>query len=111
MPAVKTVLYPVSDLAAAKAAFTTILGVAPVADAEYYVGWNVDGQDIGLVPAGPHAPSSAVTYLGVEDIAATYDALVASGLTGQQPPTEVGPGRQVATLVDADGNVIGLQQG
>lgn len=49
---IKTVLHPVSDLAAAKAVYTALLGVAPTADAPYYVGYEAGGQHIGLVPDG-----------------------------------------------------------
>ena len=48
----KTVLHPVSDLAAAKAVYTVLLGVPPQADSSYYVGFDVAGQHIGLVPGG-----------------------------------------------------------
>ena len=49
---IKTVLHPVSDLAAAKAAYTAPLGIPPQADADYYVGYEAEGQHIGLVPGG-----------------------------------------------------------
>ena len=37
---IKTVLHPVSDLAAANAVYTALLGVTPSADAPYYVGYD-----------------------------------------------------------------------
>ena len=49
---IKTVLHPVSDLAAAKAVYTALLGIAPQADSSYYVGYDAEGQHIGLVPGG-----------------------------------------------------------
>ena len=49
---IKIVLHPVSDLVAAKAVYTALLGVAPQADSTYYVGYDVEGQHIGLVPGG-----------------------------------------------------------
>jgi catechol 2,3-dioxygenase-like lactoylglutathione lyase family enzyme len=49
---IKTVLAPVSDLAAAKAVYAALLGVQPMADAPYYVGFEANGQHIGLVPGG-----------------------------------------------------------
>jgi catechol 2,3-dioxygenase-like lactoylglutathione lyase family enzyme len=39
----------VSDLAAAKAVYTALLGAEPAHDAPYYVGYEVAGQHIGLV--------------------------------------------------------------
>ena len=49
---IKTVLHPVSDLAAAKPVYTALLGTEPQHDAERYVGFDVEGQHIGLVRAG-----------------------------------------------------------
>ena len=45
---IKTVLHPVSDLAAAKAVYTALLGIEPQHDADYYVGFEAKGQHIGL---------------------------------------------------------------
>ena len=60
---IKTVLHPVSDLEAAKAVYTALLGIAPQADAPYYVGYDVAGQHIGLVPGGgPQGMTSPVAY-------------------------------------------------
>ena len=48
------------DLAKAKEVFTALLGVPPSADGEYYVGYDVAGQHIGLVPGGgPQAMTSS----------------------------------------------------
>ena len=49
---IKTVLHPVSDLATAKAVYTALLGIAPQTDSAYYVGFDAEGQHIGLVPGG-----------------------------------------------------------
>ena len=49
---VRTVIYPVGDLALAKALFSALLGAEPVVDAPYYVQFDVDGQAIGLDPNG-----------------------------------------------------------
>ena len=68
---IKTVLHPVSDLAAAKAVYTALLGVAPQTDGPYYVGYEAAGQQIGLVPGGgPQGMTSPVAYWHVPDIAA-----------------------------------------
>ena len=44
---IKTVIYPVGDLARAKAAFSAVLGAGPDMDAPYYAQFNVNGQAIG----------------------------------------------------------------
>jgi predicted enzyme related to lactoylglutathione lyase len=108
---IKTVLHPVSDLAAAKAVYTALLGVAPTADADYYVGFDAEGQHIGLVPGGgPQAMTSPVAYWHVADIEAKLAEVTAAGATVKEPAHNVGGGRLVATFTDPDGNVLGLVQ-
>ena len=108
---IKTVLHPVSDLAAAKGVYVVLLGVEPTADSEYYVGFDVEGQHIGLVPGGgPQGMTSPVAYWHVADIAAKLAEVTAVGATVKEEPHEVGGGRLVASFTDADGNVLGLIQ-
>ena len=47
---INTIIYPVTDLEAAKAVFTAALGSGPTTDQPYYVGFEVDGQQVGLDP-------------------------------------------------------------
>ncbi|MGH2354254.1 MAG: VOC family protein, partial [Chloroflexota bacterium] len=49
---IKTIIYPVKDLAKAKALYCELLGVEPIMDEAYYVGFNVEGLDVGLDPHG-----------------------------------------------------------
>jgi predicted enzyme related to lactoylglutathione lyase len=108
---IKTVLHPVTDLAAAKAVYTALLGVAPSADAPYYVGYDVEGQHIGLVPnGGPQSMTGPVAYWHVSDIEAKLAEVTAAGGTLKDPARDVGGGRLVATFTDPDGNVLGLLQ-
>ena len=104
---IKIVLHPVSDLDAAKAVYTALLGIEPQADSPYYVGYDVGGQHIGLVPGGG-GQTSPVAYWEVADIEAKLAEVTAAGGTVTEAAHEVGPGRQVATFTDADGNVLGL---
>jgi predicted enzyme related to lactoylglutathione lyase len=105
----KTLLHPVSDLAKAKPIYAALLGAAPSADSAYYVGFDVAGQHIGLVPAGgPQRMTSPVAYWHVSDIEAKLAEVTAAGATVQEPAHEVGGGRRVATFTDPDGNVLGL---
>src|SRR5438270_596835 len=108
---IKTVLHPVSDLAKAKAVYTALLGIAPQADAAYYVGYDVEGQHIGLVPGGgPQGMTTPVAYWHVSDIQAKLAEVTAAGATVKEPAHDVGGGRLVATITDTDGNVLGLLQ-
>jgi predicted enzyme related to lactoylglutathione lyase len=108
---IKTVLHPVSDLASAKAVYAALLGASPQTDSPYYVGFDVAGQHIGLVPGGgPQGMTSPVAYWHVPDIEAKLDELTAAGAGVKEPVREVGGGRRVATVTDPDGNVLGLLQ-
>jgi predicted enzyme related to lactoylglutathione lyase len=51
-----------------------------------------------------------VGYWHVDDINESLEALLAAGAVGQQPISDVGGGTLIATVQDADGNVIGLRQ-
>jgi predicted enzyme related to lactoylglutathione lyase len=105
---IKTVLHPVSDVEAAKAVYAALLGIAPQHDAPYYVGFDVAGQHIGLVPGG--GMTSPVAYWHVPDIQAKMAEVTAAGATVKEPPHDVGGGRLVATVTAPDGNVLGLLQ-
>ena len=108
---IKTVLHPVTDLAKAKPVYTALLGVEPMADAPYYVGYEAEGQQIGLVPGGgPQRMTSPVAYWHVADIEAKLAEVTGAGATLKQAPNDVGGGRLVATFTDPDGNVLGLIQ-
>jgi predicted enzyme related to lactoylglutathione lyase len=108
---IKTVLHPVSDLTAAKAVYTALLGVPPSADASYYVGYDAEGQHIGLVPpAGQQGMTSPVAFWHVADIEAKLAEVTSAGGTLKDAPRDVGGGRLVARFTDADGNVLGLIQ-
>ncbi len=108
---IKTVLHPVSDLAAAKAMYTALLGIEPQADGPYYVGFEAEGQQIGLVPGGgPQGMTSPVAYWHVPDIEAKLAEVTAAGATLHEAAHDVGGGRLVATITDPDGNVLGLIQ-
>src|SRR5437588_8056215 len=107
----KTIIYPVKDLAAAKELYGKLFGVTPYADEVYYVGFKVDGQDAGLDPNGhSRGMTGPVGYWHVDDINETLEALLAAGAETQEPTRDVGGGRLIATLKDPDGNVIGLLQ-
>ena len=108
---IKTVLHPVSDLAAAKAVYSALLGIEPQTDGDYYVGFEAEGQHIGLVPGGgPQGMTTPVAYWHVPDIEAKLAEVTAAGATVKNAVRDVGGGRLVATVTDPDGNELGLLQ-
>ena len=108
---IKTVLHPVADLEKAKPIYAALLGTQPQSDAPYYVGFEAEGQQIGLVPGGgPQGLTSPVAYWHVTDIEAKLADVTAAGATIKDAVSDVGGGRLVASFTDADGNVLGLVQ-
>jgi predicted enzyme related to lactoylglutathione lyase len=108
---IQTVLHPVSDLARAKAVYAALLGIQPQTDGSFYVGFEAEGQQIGLVPGGgQQGMTSPVAYWHVQDIEAKLAEVTAAGATVKEPARDVGGGRLVATVTDPDGNVLGLLQ-
>src|ERR1700749_1542792 len=105
---IKTVIYPASDLARAKAAFSAVLGAAPDIDQPYYVQFTVGDQAIGLDPHG-HKSGDAV-YYQVTDIKGTLQALLETGAQVNEDVKDVGGGRLIAPVKAADGTLIGLLQ-
>ena len=106
---IKTIVHPVTDLDRAKKMYSALLGMAPTTDSPYYVGFETNGQQIGLAPKAAGQDSS-VAYWHVDDINAKIAEVTAAGGTLQAEPKNVGGGRLVATFTDPDGNVLGLIQ-
>jgi predicted enzyme related to lactoylglutathione lyase len=108
---IRTIIYPVKDIAQAKALFSQLLGVAPYMDEPYYVGFTVGDQDIGLDPNGHRqGMTGPIAYYHVGDIKKTLQTLLAANAQVQQDVRDVGGGKLIATVKDADSNIIGLIQ-
>jgi len=108
---INTIIYPVKDIAKAKALFAKLAGVKPEMDQPYYVQFNVNGQQIGLDPNG-HAQGATgpINYWSVDDIRKTMATLIEAGARKHQDIKDVGGGKLIGSVKDADGNVIALAQ-
>ena len=105
---IQTVVYPVIDIARAKAVFTELLGVEPHTDSPYYVGYKVGDQDIALAPNGGSEEMTA--FYHVDDIKKSLRSLVDAGARTIQQIKDVGGGKLIASVKDESGNIIGLIQ-
>jgi predicted enzyme related to lactoylglutathione lyase len=108
----RTAKYEVQDMAKAKEWYSKALGMEPYFDQPaFYVGYNVGGYDLGLVPA-PKAETrraaAGVAYWGVEDAHAAYKRLIELGATPVQDVQDVGGGMLVGEVRDPFGNVLGI---
>jgi predicted enzyme related to lactoylglutathione lyase len=108
---IKLFVYPVKDIAQAKTLYGKLLGVEPYADEAYYVGFRVGDQEIGLDPNGHNkGMTGPVGYLPVNDIRKSLQLLLDAGAQVQQEVQDVGGGKLIACVKDADGNITGLMQ-
>lgn len=101
----RTAIYHVADLAAAKDWYTKLTGTPPYFDQPFYVGFNVGGYELGLLP---DTDDEAVPYWGTADIVAEVARVTAFGATVSAPVKDVGDGIKVAVVLDPDGNRVGL---
>jgi predicted enzyme related to lactoylglutathione lyase len=108
---ITTILYPVRDIGKAKQLYSRLLGVDPIMDQPYYVGYQIGNQDIGLVPEGSNpGMTGATAFYEVSDIKQSLEVLRQEGAQILQEPRDVGGGKLVANARDADGNMVGFIQ-
>jgi predicted enzyme related to lactoylglutathione lyase len=104
----RTVTYPVPDLDKAKAWYSQVFGTTPYFDQPFYVGFNIGGFELGLLPDGQPGTQGSVTYWGVDGIEAEVERIIQLGGTLHHPLTDVGDGIRTVELLDPFGNQIGL---
>jgi len=106
----RTAIYHVDDLDRAKAWYTEALGVEPYFDEPFYVGFDVGGYELGLLPAEGAAPGpgGVTVYWGVDDADAALARLVGLGAEPYEAVQDVGEGIRLGTVRDPFGNVLGV---
>ena len=103
----RTVIYPSPDLEAAKAWWTALLGLEPYFDEPFYVGYEVAGYELGLLPSANPA-DGAITYWGTDDVAAAVEATIALGATPHAPVVDVGDGIVTGSVTNPMGMIVGF---
>jgi predicted enzyme related to lactoylglutathione lyase len=106
-----TVIYRVPDLERARAWYSAAFQQAPYFDQPFYVGFNVQGYELGLDPDPSGAktgPGGSVAYWRVASIDPAVKHFVAAGAAVVAAAQDVGEGIKVATVSDPFGNLIGL---
>jgi predicted enzyme related to lactoylglutathione lyase len=115
-----TVRFQAADLAAAKAWYSEVLGVAPYFERPGYVEFRIGDyqHELGIVDSrfigqlGGDAPpttgpAGAVVYWHVDDVPATIERLLPKGAKPYEPLRDFG-GFIVASIIDPFGNILGL---
>jgi predicted enzyme related to lactoylglutathione lyase len=107
----RTAKYTTADLLAAKAWYREVTGVEPYFDEPYYVGFNIGGFELGIVPVESAAtvrPEAGVAYWGVANAAQAWNRLMGLGATPHEPIQDVGGGVRIGSVHDPFGNVLGI---
>ncbi|GAA3593503.1 hypothetical protein GCM10022198_16700 [Klugiella xanthotipulae] len=99
----RTVVYPAPDLAVSRAFFEGVLGVKPYFDEPFYVGFDVHGYELGLMP-GADGARGVATYWSVASGRRAMSELQARGAEVVDPLADVGGGILTGT-VRLPGNV------
>jgi len=109
----RTVIYKVNDLAAAREWYTKATGIQPYFSEPFYIGFNINGFELGLDPdlTGLTPGNQTVSYWNVENVANTVRHLVSIGAKLVEDRKNVGGNIFVATVEDPFGNHIGLIEG
>ena len=109
----RTVIYKVNDLPAAKDWYIKITGKQPYFDQPFYVGFDINGGELGLDPDMANAVSGdqSVAYWAVDSVTDALNRLSANGAAIMQPRTNVGGDIHVAVVKDPFGNHIGIIEG
>ena len=109
----RTVVYHVSDLEKAKEWYRHITGIDPYFDMPFYVGFDINGCELGLDPdmTGVSDGNHSFVYWSVEGIQDCVGKLVEAGAILNQPVNEVGDGIKTAAVTDPWGNAVGLIEG
>ena len=109
----RTVVYQVNDIEAAKKWYIKATGIKPYFDEPYYVGFDINGFELGLdadIP-GPTIGNHSIAYWAVDDAAKAAKKLTSIGGKLIQPRTNVGGTIYVAVVEDPFGNHVGLMEG
>lgn len=109
MLGLRTTVYMVDDIESAKQWYTKAFGITPYFNEPYYVGFNIRGFELGLMPSKKmQANSGVISYWGVEDADAAYKKLISLGATPLNPVSEVGGGIKLGVVTDPFGNPLGI---
>ena len=103
----RTVIYPSAHLAADKAWWAELLGLKPYFDQPFYVGFNVAGYELALLPDADPS-DGALVYWGVDDVPAAIEAAIATGSVEHTPVADVGDNIVTATVRTPSGAILGL---
>ena len=103
----RTAKYAAKDLDGAKSWYTKVLGFGPYFDQPFYVGFEVGGYELGIVP-DDEPGDSGIAYWGVKSADEAFERLLKLGAKENEPIQDVGEGIRIGSVRDPFGNVFGV---
>jgi hypothetical protein len=103
----RTVIYPAPDIAVTKQWWSDLLGIAPYFDRPFYVGFDVGGYELALMPSAAQA-NGAIVYWGVADVSLAVAKAVSSGATEHTVVADVGDGIVTASVWTPSRTILGF---
>lgn len=108
----RTSIYKVNDLEKAKEWYSKVLEIQPYFNETFYVGFNVQGYELGLIPDNhddiKHKSENINVYWGVDNINESFKKLIDLGATEFEKPHDVGGNIQTASVKDPWNNIFGI---
>lgn len=104
----RTAIYPAPDLAAAKRWYSQLLDAKPYFDEPFYVGFQVGGFELGLLPDATPGTAGPQPFWGVASAERALARLVSLGAAVLEPVKDVGGNIKVAAVRDPFGNRFGI---
>lgn len=108
MKGLRTTIYKVASLKDAKEWYSKAFKTQPYFDEPFYVGFNIGGYELGLLPDESQKGDNVLSYWGVENIQEAYQELISLGAAEHEAPHNVGEDIMVATVKDPWENIIGI---
>ncbi|NNN02038.1 MAG: VOC family protein [Acidimicrobiaceae bacterium] len=104
----RTVIYSVTDVQSSRDWWKDFLGISPYFDEPFYIGFEVGGFELGLMPSETPTSEGALTYWGVDDVASTVEEACRNGAWVHVEPSDVGGGIVTATVRLPDQAIVGF---
>lgn len=107
---IRTVIYHVNDIEKAKQWYIRITGIQPNFDEPFYVGFDINGFELGLDPDNTDIQkgNNSIAYWSVDDIDKAVETFTNNGAVVISPIQNVGGNISVAIVRDPFGNYVGL---
>lgn len=104
----RSAIYPVADIEAARDWYAALFGIAPYFDNAFYVGFSIGGFEFGLMKSDKTATAGVNAMWAVENIDDGVAQVLAAGGVLIDDIADVGGGIKTAGIEDPFGNYLGL---